>query len=207
MLQGRPGYQFSWPRPAKTPADGGTSVIESATMTDTNRDATALVNSRDVGETGDELPPQVAVTTAAMTVQMKRAPLDFTTRALLTAMLTKTPIRLLAGLRCLARGDLRLKLKNGSSPHRGRSRPVQRQRDNALGGPLERSGFPPPAGRVTPPFCGLFLLRRSQIGRRWLRVERTMARIAHQTLSVTVGVRAESDGPQRTLDANDGGSV
>ena len=34
-----------------------------------------------------------------------------------------------------------------------------------------------------------------------------MVRIAHQTLSVTVGVRAESDGPQRTLDANDGGSV
>ena len=108
-------------------------------MTDTNRDATALVNSRDVGETGDELPPQVAVTTAAMTVQMKRAPLDFTTRALLTAMLTKTPIRLLAGLRCLARGDLRLKLKNGSSPHRGRSLPVQRQRDNALRGDRQKS--------------------------------------------------------------------
>ncbi len=34
-------------------------------------------------------------------------------------------------LRCLARGDLRLKLKNGSSPHRGRSLPVQRQLDNA----------------------------------------------------------------------------
>ena len=33
------------------------------------------------------------------------------------------------GLRCLARGDLRLKLKNGSSPHRGRSLPVQRQLD------------------------------------------------------------------------------
>ena len=32
-----------------------------------------------------------------------------------------------------------------------------------LGGPLERSGFPPPAGSFTPPRCGLFLLRRSQI--------------------------------------------
>ena len=31
-----------------------------------------------------------------------------------------------------------------------------------LGGPLERSGFPPPAGSFTPPRCGLFLLRRSQ---------------------------------------------
>ena len=30
-----------------------------------------------------------------------------------------------------------------------------------LGGPLERSGFPPPAGSFTPPRCGLFLLRRS----------------------------------------------
>jgi hypothetical protein len=35
-------------------------------------------------------------------------------------------------LRCLARGDLRLKLKNGSSPHRGRSLPVQRQLDKAF---------------------------------------------------------------------------
>ena len=33
-----------------------------------------------------------------------------------------------------------------------------------LGGPLERSGFPPPAGSFTPPRCGLFLLRRSQLG-------------------------------------------
>ena len=33
-----------------------------------------------------------------------------------------------------------------------------------LGGPLERSGFPPPAGSFTPPRCGLFLLRRSQMG-------------------------------------------
>ena len=33
-----------------------------------------------------------------------------------------------------------------------------------LGGPLERSGFPPPAGSFTPPRCGLFLLRRSQEG-------------------------------------------
>ena len=31
-----------------------------------------------------------------------------------------------------------------------------------LGGPRERSGFPPPSGRVTPPLCGLVLLRRSQ---------------------------------------------
>ena len=31
-----------------------------------------------------------------------------------------------------------------------------------LGGPPTRSGFPPPSGRVTPPRCGLFLLRRSQ---------------------------------------------
>ena len=33
-----------------------------------------------------------------------------------------------------------------------------------LGGPHQRSGFPPPSGRVTPPLCGLVLLRRSQ---RW----------------------------------------
>ena len=32
-----------------------------------------------------------------------------------------------------------------------------------LGGPRERSGFPPPSGRVTPPLCGLVLLRRSQL--------------------------------------------
>ena len=31
-----------------------------------------------------------------------------------------------------------------------------------LGGPRERSGFPPPSGRVTPPLCGLVLLCRSQ---------------------------------------------
>ena len=31
-----------------------------------------------------------------------------------------------------------------------------------LGGPRTRSSFPPPSGRVTPPRCGLFLLRRSQ---------------------------------------------
>ena len=31
-----------------------------------------------------------------------------------------------------------------------------------LGGPLKRSGFPPPSGSVTPPRCGLFLRRRSQ---------------------------------------------
>ena len=30
-----------------------------------------------------------------------------------------------------------------------------------LGGPLKRSGFPPPSGSVTPPRCGLFLRRRS----------------------------------------------
>ena len=33
-----------------------------------------------------------------------------------------------------------------------------------LGGPPTRSGFPPPSGRVTPPRCGLFLLRRSHLG-------------------------------------------
>ena len=32
-----------------------------------------------------------------------------------------------------------------------------------LGGPLERSGFPPPSGGFTPSRCGLFLLRRSHI--------------------------------------------
>ena len=31
-----------------------------------------------------------------------------------------------------------------------------------LGGPRERSGFPPPSGGFTPPLCGLVLLRRSQ---------------------------------------------
>ena len=30
-----------------------------------------------------------------------------------------------------------------------------------LSGPPTRSGFPPPSGRVTPPRCSLFLLRRS----------------------------------------------
>ena len=35
-----------------------------------------------------------------------------------------------------------------------------------LGGPLERSGFPPPSGGFTPSRCGLFLLRRSQWPRR-----------------------------------------
>ena len=30
-----------------------------------------------------------------------------------------------------------------------------------LGGPRTRSSFPPPSGSVTPPRCGLFLLRRS----------------------------------------------
>ena len=33
-----------------------------------------------------------------------------------------------------------------------------------LGGPRERSGFPPPLGGFTPPLCGLFLLRRSHAG-------------------------------------------
>ena len=32
-----------------------------------------------------------------------------------------------------------------------------------LGGPRERSGFPPPSGSFTPPLCGLVLLRRSQV--------------------------------------------
>ena len=32
-----------------------------------------------------------------------------------------------------------------------------------LGGPLERSGFPPPSGGFTPSRCSLFLLRRSQL--------------------------------------------
>ena len=50
-----------------------------------------------VGEVGDELPPQVAATTAAMTTPMKHARLDFTTRALPTATLTKTAILPLAG--------------------------------------------------------------------------------------------------------------
>ena len=36
-----------------------------------------------------------------------------------------------------------------------------------LGGPPTRSGFPPPSGRVTPPRCGLVLLRRSHL---WTRL-------------------------------------
>ena len=32
-----------------------------------------------------------------------------------------------------------------------------------LGGPRERSGFPPPSGSFTPPLCGLVLLRRSHV--------------------------------------------
>ena len=49
-----------------------------------------------------------------------------------------------------------------------------------LGGPLERSGFPPPAGSFTPPRCGLFLLRRSHEGSpelacwAWTRVQRIL---------------------------------
>ena len=42
-----------------------------------------------------------------------------------------------------------------------------------LGGPLERSGFPPPSGGFTPSRCGLFLLRRSQLrgsGGVWIRL-------------------------------------
>ena len=50
-----------------------------------------------VGEVGDEFPPQVAVTTAAMTVPVKPARLDFTTRALLMSMLAKVGILPLAG--------------------------------------------------------------------------------------------------------------
>ena len=38
-----------------------------------------------------------------------------------------------------------------------------------LGGPLERSGFPPPSGGFTPSRCGLFLLRRSQFAGREMR--------------------------------------
>ena len=39
-----------------------------------------------------------------------------------------------------------------------------------LGGPRERSGFPPPSGGFTPSRCGLLLLRRSQTrGHRALR--------------------------------------
>ncbi len=41
---------------------------------------------------------------------------------------------------------------------------TNRQTQNTLGmlgGPRERSGFPPPSGSFTPPLCGLVLLRRS----------------------------------------------
>ena len=40
---------------------------------------------------------------------------------------------------------------------------VPQNTSGMLGGPLKRSGFPPPSGTVTPPRCGLFLRRRSQI--------------------------------------------
>ena len=55
-----------------------------------------------VGAVGDEFPPQVAVTTAAMTTVMKRARLEFTFCASPTTMLTKTAILPLAGRRCNA---------------------------------------------------------------------------------------------------------
>ena len=55
-----------------------------------------------VGAVGDEFPPQVTVTTVAMTTVMKRARLDFTFRAPPTTMLTKTATLPLAGRRCNA---------------------------------------------------------------------------------------------------------
>ena len=39
-----------------------------------------------------------------------------------------------------------------------------------LGGPLERSGFPPPSGGFTPSRCGLFLLRRSHLSLQWAQI-------------------------------------
>ena len=39
---------------------------------------------------------------------------------------------------------------------------VPQNTSGMLGGPLKRSGFPPPSPGVTPPRCGLFLRRRSQ---------------------------------------------
>ena len=55
-----------------------------------------------------------------------------------------------------------------------------------LGGPRERSGFPPPSGSFTPPLCGLVLLRRSQAN--WPAYNRALVRRG----DVTVWVPSEA---------------
>ena len=61
-----------------------------------------------------------------------------------------------------------------------------------LGGPRERSGFPPPSGRFTPPLCGLVLLRRSQAGNR--------LRINAQLINISDGYHLWSERYDRTLE-------
>ena len=77
-----------------------------------------------------------------------------------------------------------------------------------LGGPRTRSGFPPPSGRVTPPRCGLVLLRRSQAGSYGYRpkrkahaaVDRVATAIAwHKTRVVDLDLRAFFDTVQHDL--------
>ena len=109
-----------------------------------------------VGEVGDEFPPQVAVTTAAMTVPVKPARLDFTTRALLMTMLAKVGILPLAGggLQCRVRRSRRGAV---SVPYSARRLiAVSRRRAAARLGIL--LAYSPQRGRVCPMFSGVFLV-------------------------------------------------
>ena len=58
-----------------------------------------------------------------------------------------------------------------------------------LGGPRERSGFPPPSGSFTPPLCGLVLLRRSHLVRRLRRA----GALAHVSVLLMTARTSESD--------------
>ena len=66
-----------------------------------------------------------------------------------------------------------------------------------LGGPLERSGFPPPSGGFTPSRCGLFLLRRSHLlpslGQTpWAKVRRLS--VSGVSLRDPIGIAVRADG-------------
>ena len=59
-----------------------------------------------------------------------------------------------------------------------------------LGGPRERSGFPPPSGGFIPPLCGLFLLRHSQIAHegQYIRCIRAGVLALHKGLAPQIAV-------------------
>ena len=59
-----------------------------------------------------------------------------------------------------------------------------------LGGPRERSGFPPPSGGFIPPLCGLFLLRRSHTTRPH-RLTLSDGERTHDALFQTIDERAD----------------